>query len=249
MIRPIILAFSFLTRLPVPGGLTCSDKDWGRSVLAYPMVGASIGAFVLLPIVALPEAGAVMAGLVLLLWVLATGGLHLDGLADSADGWAGGTKSTDRSEIARATLEIMKDPRSGPAAVTTLVLVLVLKYAALGAIVAKEEWVAIVAIPIIARTFVMVLLLTTAYARERGLARMMQEAIPVKLSWLLILAILLALPVIFNWLGLVLIVSAIAVFLVLRSMMVTRIGGLTGDTAGAMVEIMEAVLLIELALY
>jgi adenosylcobinamide-GDP ribazoletransferase len=59
----------------------------------------------------------VAAALVLILWVWSTGALHLDGLADSADAWVGGLASRER------TLEIMKDPRSGPAAVTAIGLV------------------------------------------------------------------------------------------------------------------------------
>ena len=64
----------------------------------------------------------------LLAWVGVTGALHLDGLADSADAWVGGIGRSHR------TLAIMKDPRSGPAGVVAVVLLLVLKFAALASL-------------------------------------------------------------------------------------------------------------------
>ena len=64
-----------------------------------------------------------------------TGGLHLDGLADSADAWVGGFGDRAR------TLEIMKDPRSGPAGVTAIVSLLLLKCAALASLsVENAAW-------------------------------------------------------------------------------------------------------------
>jgi adenosylcobinamide-GDP ribazoletransferase len=68
------------------------------------------------------------AALLLTVWVLLSGGLHLDGLADSADAWLGGFGDRER------TLTIMKDPRSGPIAVVVLVLVLLLKFCALAGV-------------------------------------------------------------------------------------------------------------------
>ncbi|PWQ89005.1 adenosylcobinamide-GDP ribazoletransferase, partial [Enterococcus faecium] len=71
------------------------------------------------------------AALLLTLWVLLSGALHLDGLADSADAWLGGFGDRER------TLRIMKDPRSGPIAVVTLVLVLLLKFCALWVLIGQ----------------------------------------------------------------------------------------------------------------
>ncbi|SDX96017.1 adenosylcobinamide-GDP ribazoletransferase [Allochromatium warmingii] len=127
-LRPLYIAGRFLSRLPVPDPGPTQPSETGRSVPWYPVIGLLMGAvatlvaFVLVRAAAPPE---VAAALVLLVWVWSSGALHLDGLADSADAWIGGLGSRER------TLDIMKDPRSGPAAVTVIVLTLLGKWAAL----------------------------------------------------------------------------------------------------------------------
>ena len=83
------------------------------------------------------------AALLLTAWVLLSGGLHLDGLADSADAWLGGFGDRER------TLTIMKDPRSGPIAVVTLGLVLLLKFTALVALIEQHNGAALILAPLI----------------------------------------------------------------------------------------------------
>ncbi|WP_173644308.1 adenosylcobinamide-GDP ribazoletransferase, partial [Xanthomonas citri] len=85
------------------------------------------------------------AALLLSAWVWLTGALHLDGLADTTDAWVGGMGER------RRTLAIMKDPASGPMAVTAVVLVLLLKCAALASLLAQAPttlWLA----PLLARS-------------------------------------------------------------------------------------------------
>lgn len=97
-------------------------------------MGLVIGLLVAIPAyVASASDPMVIAALMLTVWVLVTGGLHFDGLADSADAWLGGQGNTTR------TLEIMKDPRSGPAAIVLVALVLLLKLAALTAWSVRES--------------------------------------------------------------------------------------------------------------
>lgn len=69
-----------------------------------------------------------VAALVLALWVYFTGAMHLDGVADTADAWVGGLGDHQR------TLEIMKDPRVGAMAVAAMLLVLLVKFAAITAL-------------------------------------------------------------------------------------------------------------------
>src|SRR4030067_260313 len=110
MVRSFFIAVQFLTRFPLPAFDRPKGRDAGRSLLFYPLVGLLIGAV----LVALNEAAAgaaesVRAALLLAAWVIVTGGLHLDGLADSADAWVGGLGDPGR------TPALLKDPRSGPA--------------------------------------------------------------------------------------------------------------------------------------
>src|SRR3989338_1738452 len=132
----------------------------GRSLLSYPLVGLLLGAVLLSAQWALQgQAPALQAALLLILWVGLTGGLHLDGLADSADAWAGGFGDRER------TLAIMQDPRSGPIAVVVLVLVLLLKFAALLALIEQQHSVLLIIVPLISRSALLGLFLTTPYVR------------------------------------------------------------------------------------
>ena len=134
MIKAFFIALGLLTRIPVPKMFHIKEQDseklYGWSVLFYPLVGLLIGVLLVLvswslSVLSLPSNGLIEAGIILLIWVLITGALHLDGLADSADAWLGGYGDQQR------TLEIMKDPYSGPAGVVALVLVLLFKFSAL----------------------------------------------------------------------------------------------------------------------
>src|SRR3989344_9460768 len=114
MLRSFLIALQFLTRFPLPAFGRPEDRDVGRSLLFYPLIGFLIGAMlVALNEVAAGTSEALRAALLLAAWVIVTGGLHLDVLADSADAWAGGLGDRQR------TLATLKDPRRGPAARTT----------------------------------------------------------------------------------------------------------------------------------
>ncbi|NJN48049.1 MAG: adenosylcobinamide-GDP ribazoletransferase, partial [Candidatus Competibacteraceae bacterium] len=166
MNRAFTLALVFLTRIPVPVRFTPQAEDWGRSVLYFPLVGLVIGA-ALVALYAvfhhLLDPG-VLAVLLLTVWTLATGGLHLDGLADAADAWIGGFGDREK------TLAIMKDPRSGPIAIVVVVLVLLAKFAALQTVVQNGAWGALLWAPVLGRAFILLMLITTPYVRPEGVA-------------------------------------------------------------------------------
>ena len=212
-------------------------------MLYYPLVGFLIGALLaVLDILLRGSDAGVHAALLLLAWVLLTGGLHLDGLADSADAWAGGHGDPQR------TLEIMKDPRSGPAAVTLVVLVLVLKYAALTALVRHTAWTALIIAPILGRAALVLLFTSTRYIRQGGLGARQAEHLPRHLAFLVLGIVGTAVLAVAGWNGLLLLLVTIAGIYLLRRMMIARIGGMTGDTLGASCELTETLVLITCAL-
>lgn len=239
MVRPLLIALQFLTRFPVPKVNDVDNRNAGRSLLYYPVVGLLIG--LLLAAVYWVLDGAsdrLAAALLLFIWVLITGGLHLDGLADSADAWVGGLGDRER------TLTIMKDPYCGPAAVVALVMVLIIKLTALEALVAAGDWMALVMAPVLARTGLPVLFLTTPYLRANGLGSALAEHLPRVAVAPVVVTTAVAMLLISGTQGLWLVITAITVFAVLRGLMMSRIGGTTGDTAGAAVELTETALLI-----
>ena len=123
---PVIAAFQFLTRLPIPVQIDYTDRVFRRSAIFYPLVGFVIGFFLLLAGEGLALCLPAMPAAVLLLgfWVVLTGGLHLDGLMDTADGIL---SHRPREQM----LEIMKDSRVGAMGVIVGVLHLLLKFSLL----------------------------------------------------------------------------------------------------------------------
>ena len=237
MIKAFFIAMGLLTRIPVPKIFHITENDseklYGWSVVFYPLVGLIIGGLLLLTswglsFLSLPSNGLIEAGIILTVWVLVTGALHLDGLADSADAWLGGYGDKQR------TLEIMKDPYSGPAAVVILVLVLLLKFS----ILTVAEWKMLLLAPVLARAAVMVLLTSTPYVREGGMAETAVKYLPKKYVWFSLLVVLSLSVLLLEKNSWVLIVLFVIVYL-LRRLMLKRLQGTTGDTAGATLEVIE----------
>lgn len=245
-LRPLWVAGRLLTRFSFPDPGVIEPVEFGLAVPWYPLIGLVLGLVVgatawLLGPALLNGPPAVAAALVLALWVWSTGGLHLDGLADTADAWVGGLGSRER------TLAIMKDPTSGPAGVSALVLVLIAKFAALetviGAGAGSGVW-AFVWVPVVARAQLPLLFLTTPYARSQGMAAAPARNAPPGASRLAILLALGAVVIALGWLGVLFTAAAMLLYWLVRGALMDRLGGFTGDTAGALVELTEAVALL-----
>ncbi|MBK5931310.1 adenosylcobinamide-GDP ribazoletransferase [Halochromatium salexigens] len=256
---PCLVAFRFLTRVPLPGfteasPLEASPVVLGRSALCYPLVGLCLGmvlALLWLGLASLPGEAPALASAALLLaaWVWSTGGLHLDGLGDCADAWVGGLGSRER------TLRILKDPLTGSMGVVALVLILLVKFAALASLPAGPAGALILLLtPALARAQLLALPLTTASARPDGLGAALSTTLPRRAAGLVLamsgaLALLLFASAGRGALGLALVATAGMLLFVWRRSMRARLGGFTGDTAGALVELTEAALLLVAVLY
>lgn len=237
-----LVALQFLTRLPVATREPPTADAIARSLIYYPLVGLVIGMLLAALHWLLGDAPApVRAAAVLTAWAALTGGLHLDGLADSADAWAGA--HGDR----RRALAIMKDPHNGASAVVVLVLILLIKFASLAS-VAPADWRALVFVPALARGAIPLLLATTPYVRRGGLGAALAAG-PFRASAIALVTVTASAALVLIGLAAVWLLAALCVVLVaLRGMMMRRLGGTTGDTAGALIEIAEAGLLLTLAL-
>jgi len=218
---------------------TVTSDETGQSILWYPLVGLMIGGLlVALWLVSDSVSPLLRAALILAVWVLVTGALHLDGLADSADAWLGGLGDRER------TLAIMKDPYSGPGAVTTLIVVLIVKFAVLDTLVAEGQWMALVMAPLLGRTALPFLFLTTPYVRPGGLGAVLASHLPQRSAVLILSVIALGMILVLGRRGLWLLVASTVLFVAIRRVMMQRIGGTTGDTAGALVELVELTALL-----
>ncbi len=243
LFHPFLIALQFLTRLPIRLPGTPDAHLVGRSLLYYPLVGLILGSTLAALSWALGNApGLLRAALLLAAWVLFTGALHLDGLADSADAWVGGLGDRER------TLAIMKDPYCGPAAVVTLMVVLLIKFAALEQLASTRNWAALVLAPVLGRVALQALFLTTPYVRPGGLGADLAQHFPRRGCAIVLFVWLITIPLVTGSQGFWMMLAVTGTMLLLRSMMIQRIGGMTGDTAGALITLTEVTSLTTAAL-
>jgi adenosylcobinamide-GDP ribazoletransferase len=236
--RPLVAAFAFLTRLPVWAG-PMRDMDLGRSVSFFPVVGLVLGLVLTGLGSALTATLSPTLAAVLLVAALAamTGGLHLDGVADVFDALGGGRG--DRKRM----LDIMRDSRIGAHGAAALVLLLLAKIFAVVQVLERRDLSALLAFPAVGRWAVTPAIVFFPYARTEGLGRAFSGEAgkrQVAIATVFALGSLAALgPRL-----LVPAAGALAVAIVLALWLRQRLGGLTGDVYGAVVEVAEVTMLV-----
>lgn len=239
--RSLLTALRTLTILRLPGrdaSVYASALPW------FPLAGLLIGALVAATAWAIGgpggwALGAGAAGVLVATWV--TGGLHVDGLGDTADAM-GGAWTPERR------LAIMKDTHCGAMAVMAIGLSLILKTAALAELAAARQWVWILLPFVVSRLVQVQLAVTLPYARAQGTGAVFVKEARRSHVWLaaalaLGLAFLLA-----GRIGLVCVAGALALGLLLAVWMRRFVGGVTGDLLGFGSEVTENVVFFALAL-
>jgi adenosylcobinamide-GDP ribazoletransferase len=238
--QPLGEAVRFLTAFPVPWLPAMQESTIARSMLAFPLVGLLIGA-----------CGAV-AGLlagwlfgeplravaVVVAWMVVTGGLHLDGLADSADAlfsW----RSRERK------LEIMKDSRIGTMGALALISTVLLKVGALYSL-GPAWWLGALLAPMWSRWSDIYGIFFFPAAREGGMGRNFHANVRQRDFWIATAsAFAIGAVLLPPWGALVGLVVLVVAHLAAR-WMVGVLGGLTGDTYGALSEVGEIAVLLTL---
>jgi adenosylcobinamide-GDP ribazoletransferase len=236
MLRPLACALLFLTRVPLPQ-LTLTPRDFARSAAYFAWVGALVAAVLWAVSLLVPALGERLSALlVVAAWVVITGGLHLDGLADTVDGLSGGRGERER------TLEIMRDSRIGSHGALALVLLVALKWAALERVLSLHSLGWLMA-PVVARFACTLLMAWFPYAREQGLGGGFVGAVrwPALLSG--VVAVSLAGFVLSPGAPLSALAATLAALL-LAWRVGQRLGGLTGDVYGAAIELSELAALL-----
>lgn len=229
IVTRLLAAVAFLTRAPIRTAFTAEEV--GRASLVFPLVGVGIG-FVQLGVwkLASPHLTSfVTAVLVVAASAWLTRALHLDGLADFADGLGGGRTKDD-------ALRIMKDARIGSFGAVALTLVLSAKVAAVDALVAPE---ALVLAPALSRWTPVALSYALPYARS-GVSAPAGYVGKLELAG----ATLIAAGLVALWDGALLAGAVVVVSLVVASVAKRRIGGVTGDVLGANIELGETAALV-----
>ncbi len=236
------VAMGFLTVIPTGEARVSPPHEMEKAFSLFPLVGLAMGIdlTILGWVIEKVASPLVSASVLLVFWVVVTGGLHLDGVADSFDALSLGKKREER-------LRIMKESTIGTFGVLAVVLLMMVKMAALSSLVKKGEWRALLLTPMVARWAVVFLAHISMPAREGGLGIMAVHASTKKAvivaSAILCVALLLVWPVaLLNLIWMVPLVMGISAFW--RKM----VGGITGDVLGATVEVVEMGVLLILAM-
>lgn len=238
------LALSFLTTLPA-GSFSAEvpEEVLGKTQAWFPLVGLLLGLILFISTCFFQFflSPAICAALVLLLHFFITGGFHLDGVADTADGLMSG--KAEREKI----FSIMKDSYLGSMGATALTLLILLKYSALTTIISDAP-LALVIFPVLGRYTIVQLTFSSTYARaEGGLGaiftnhcgpRELLSAAIISLASGLLFA---------GFMGLLSCVAIILYAVIIRYAAQRRLGGVTGDILGYACESGEALVLIILA--
>jgi len=233
------LALTFLTVFPWRWSGEASPGDLGRSLFWYPFVGALLGliycgAGILLIRFFLPTAS---AAILLVLTVLLTRGLHLDGLADTMDGLGGGRTPEER-------LTIMKDSRLGAFGGVALVLVLLVKFAFLQEVLSLAQVKSLILFPLISRWGLVLLAGLAPYARPGGgLGQAITEGATRPLIAGATAATVILCFLAGGFPGLIISGLAGLVIWGLSWYFRRTLGGITGDVYGAVCEILETLVL------
>jgi adenosylcobinamide-GDP ribazoletransferase len=231
-LRAAAAAVTFLTSSPV-GRVVLDADDVGRGAALFPAVGAGIGALVGVILVELDGELTVLlaAAAAVTVEALLTGAIHLDALADTADGLGAGTRER--------ALEIMRDPAIGSFGATALALDLLVKVSALAAVAADSRAIlVVVAAFALGRAAPLVLSLALPYARPAsGTGRVLTErAARISLAVGIVLGLGIAVAAL-GLRGLALAAGAGAACLFVGFVARRRLGGVTGDVLGASAEL------------
>ena len=241
--RRLVVAFGFLTRLPMPRVRVAPD-GFAEAIRFYPIVGLAIGAFVALAgwLGALvdPWTGAFAA---LLVWTAVTGALHLDGLADLADGL--GAAHGDRTRL----IAVMADPHVGSFGVVAIVAQMLAKLVLLhaigtmgGTMGGTTTWWAVAGVPLVARMGPLAWAVLLPPLKAGGLGAAVAGAVRTRdlIGWGTLLALV----------GVMVPALLVAPLVILgfAAWLRRTLGGVTGDAHGAGIEIVETGLLLALAI-
>ncbi|NLP14375.1 MAG: adenosylcobinamide-GDP ribazoletransferase [Clostridium sp.] len=244
-IKRFILMIQFLTTIPIPYKIDCDEEDCGKGLAFAPVIGLLLGGMLtaFFFILKLFFSLGVISAFMLVIYILLTGGLHLDGLGDTFDGLFS-NRPKERM------LEIMRDSRIGTNALLGVVCIILLDYSLLNALPEAFFPRVILLFPVAGRVGTLIGAGLSVYAREgEGLGKSFVHYCTIKEVFI---GILIYFPFFFLVLG---IDGLLVAFLTLLTALIIvkffsrKVNGVTGDILGAVCELNQTVFLIIICLY
>lgn len=242
--RSLLAALMFLTRIPLPQ-MNISKTDWHKSAVYFPLVGLVIGGMLYLTSLGLDFLfpTAVSAFFIVVVWIWVTGGLHIDGWMDLADGFG---SNRSREQI----LEIMKDSRVGAMGVIAGICLIAGKWVAVYELLHQDLAIILLISPLVARFLLISAIRFFPYRQQGGIG----EGLRLYLTIPILLLNFLVIVELINYLngvnGLLVLIGTSIISGLLVFNIYKKLGMLTGDCYGALVEWSEVVFLfISLAIW
>ncbi len=236
-----LLMIQFFTRVPIKKNLPCEPKNFKQGVVFLPFIGLLIGAMqygiVYMFKANLPSS--ILAAMVVLLPIMITGGLHIDGLGDTCDGFFAFTQDKHR------IIEIMKDSHAGTFAICAIIGDILLQYGAMVYLIDQESAHVFLVIIMFSKLFVLVTGLLGVPAKEAGSGNLFVG----NMSWVIFMisvmySVLIGSFVIGFGVSLILLFSGLIGTLLFYWLCFAKIEGVTGDTFGALQELTTVIMLI-----
>ncbi len=236
--KSIIAAFQFLSSIPIKTKGEVKPDVLGKSVAFFPLVGLFLGLILALSNWLLLHIFPKIVVDVFLIIILTSldGGLHLDGFMDTCDGLLGGKGNKKR------ILAIMKDSNVGAHSVTCAISLFLLKFVLLYSLFGKLKILALVIMPLLSRWAIVLAIVFFPYARSEGTGKVFSDYSGVKEFVVATLIVFLA--VFWSSCSMVALTGVLIISLIIARYFSSKIGGLTGDIYGALVEINEVIVLM-----
>ncbi len=228
----------FLTTIPIKISLDVSEEDYGEALAFAPIIGLVIGGILAVTYYFTESIfpASINSIIIIIEYILLTGGLHLDGLGDTFDGLFS-NRPKERM------LEIMKDSRLGTNAVLAIVSVLLLYYGFLSQIPPEHMSVVLVLFPVAGRTATLIGASVSNYARNNGLGKSFVDYCGLKQLALGLFFSIIIFGIAYRFYGMGLCILSIATALITVKFLSGKIDGVTGDILGAICELNQVVII------
>lgn len=245
MIKAFLLQLQFLTRIPIPSKVRFDEKAFSRGVIFAPVVGLIIGLIIAgIYFIVFDLCDKELPALIIAIVceIILTSGLHLDGLADTFDGIF---SNRSRQKI----IEIMKDSRIGTTGALALILVIISKLGLLISIEKAKIVMYLLTMPVVSRMNYVWAAGITSYAKKTGLGLGIVKTTG-KREIIIASVIAVVLTAVFlRFAALAVIPVAIVFVFLFVTYVKKKIGGITGDIIGAVIELTEIVVLFTLLFF
>ncbi len=230
--KSFLLIISFFTRIPIGKWTSYSDEKYAESIKYFPYVGLIIGLFVMLPTLIIRpynvEIGALFS---LIFYLLITGGIHLDGYADTLDGFLS-------SQPKERIFEIMKDSRVGSFGVIGLIIY----FLSLWVGFKHVDPMTLFFMPYVGKLMGSFFCGFTQYAKpSKGMGSVFMEANHQSSSFIHLIIASVLFYLILGWQGLITLCLTIFGSWLIFTWIIKKIGGMTGDTIGFLVEMTQLI--------